>query len=75
MMGAKVFTATKAKDRDELGEVLTRWIQDNPKRDHRQGRDPELRPRVPLPQHHDLLRSAARAVSAAASHDNRATPG
>jgi hypothetical protein len=31
MMGAKVFTATKAKDRDELGEVLTRWIQDNPK--------------------------------------------
>ena len=24
MMGAKVFTATKAKDRDELGEVLTR---------------------------------------------------
>ncbi len=31
MMGAKVFTATKAKDRDGLGEVLTRWIQDNPK--------------------------------------------
>jgi hypothetical protein len=30
MMGAKVFTATKAKDRDALGEVLTRWIQDNP---------------------------------------------
>jgi hypothetical protein len=31
MMGAKVFTATKARDRDGLGEVLTRWIQDNPK--------------------------------------------
>jgi hypothetical protein len=31
MMGAKVFTATKAKDRDELGEVMTRWLQDNPK--------------------------------------------
>ena len=30
MMGAKVFTATKARDRDELGEVLTRWIQNNP---------------------------------------------
>lgn len=30
MMGAKVFTATKARDRDELGEVLTRWIQANP---------------------------------------------
>ncbi len=30
MMGAKVFTATKARDRDELGEVLTRWIQSNP---------------------------------------------
>jgi hypothetical protein len=31
MMGAKVFTATKAKDRDALGEILTRWIHDNPK--------------------------------------------
>ncbi len=31
MLGAKVFTATKARDRDELGEVLTRWIQDNPR--------------------------------------------
>ena len=26
VMGAKVFTATKAKDREELGEVITRWI-------------------------------------------------
>lgn len=31
MLGAKVFTATKAKDREELGEVLTRWLQNNPK--------------------------------------------
>jgi hypothetical protein len=31
MTGAKVFTATKARDRDGLGDVLTRWIQDNPK--------------------------------------------
>lgn len=30
MMGAKVFTATKAKERDELGEVVTRWIHANP---------------------------------------------
>lgn len=30
MMGAKVFTATKAKERDELGEVVTRWIMNNP---------------------------------------------
>ena len=30
-MGAKVFTATKAKDREELGEVLTRWLRDNPR--------------------------------------------
>jgi hypothetical protein len=30
VMGAKVFTATKAKDREELGEVLTRWIRANP---------------------------------------------
>ena len=31
LSGAKVFTATKAKDREELGAVLTRWIQDNPR--------------------------------------------
>ena len=31
LMGAKVFTATKAKDREELGDVLTRWIRDNPR--------------------------------------------
>ena len=30
MLGAKVFTATKAKDREELGEVLTRWLRNNP---------------------------------------------
>jgi hypothetical protein len=30
LMGAKVFTATKAKDREELGEVLTRWLRANP---------------------------------------------
>jgi hypothetical protein len=31
LTGAKVFTATKAKDREELGEVLTRWLRDNPR--------------------------------------------
>ncbi len=31
MLGAKVFTATKAKDREELGNVVTRWIAENPK--------------------------------------------
>jgi len=30
MLGAKVFTATKARDRDGLGDVLTRWLRDNP---------------------------------------------
>lgn len=30
MMGAKVFTATKAKERDELGEAVTRWLAANP---------------------------------------------
>ena len=29
--GAKVFTATKAKDREELGDVLTKWLRDNPR--------------------------------------------
>ena len=27
--GAKVFTATKAKDRENLGETVTRWIREN----------------------------------------------
>jgi hypothetical protein len=27
--GVKVFSATKAKDREELGEQVTRWIRDN----------------------------------------------
>ncbi|MDX2024189.1 MAG: hypothetical protein SF187_28365 [Deltaproteobacteria bacterium] len=30
MLGAKVFTATKARERDELGETVTRWLRDNP---------------------------------------------
>ena len=28
--GVKVFSATKAKDREELGETVTRWLQSNP---------------------------------------------
>lgn len=30
-LGLKVFSATKAKDREVLGEVITRWIADHPK--------------------------------------------
>lgn len=26
--GVKVFSATKQKERDELGETITRWLQD-----------------------------------------------
>jgi hypothetical protein len=29
--GVKVFTATKAVDRDQLGEKLTEWVKANPK--------------------------------------------
>ncbi len=29
--GVKVFSATKAKEREELGMHITRWIQENPK--------------------------------------------
>ena len=29
--GAKVFSATKAKDREELGDNVTRWLRDNPR--------------------------------------------
>ncbi len=28
--GVKVFSATKAKERDELGETITRWLRANP---------------------------------------------
>lgn len=28
--GVKVFTATKAREREELGETITRWIEANP---------------------------------------------
>ena len=28
--GVKVFSATKARDREELGESITRWIRANP---------------------------------------------
>ena len=28
--GAKVFSATRAKEREELGETITRWIKANP---------------------------------------------
>ncbi|MBI5514840.1 MAG: hypothetical protein HY909_13780 [Deltaproteobacteria bacterium] len=27
--GVKVFSATRAKDREELGEVVTRWLRSN----------------------------------------------
>ena len=28
--GVKVFSATKARDRQELGDVITEWIRQNP---------------------------------------------
>jgi len=28
--GVKVFTATKARDREALGDVVTRWLMANP---------------------------------------------
>lgn len=28
--GVKVFTATKAKEREELGDVITKWLKNNP---------------------------------------------
>ncbi|MBI3073280.1 MAG: hypothetical protein HYY84_14295 [Deltaproteobacteria bacterium] len=28
--GVRVFSATKAKEREELGDVVTRWIRQNP---------------------------------------------
>ncbi|MCX7943748.1 MAG: hypothetical protein N2746_04500 [Deltaproteobacteria bacterium] len=29
--GVKIFTATKAKEREELGETITKWLRENPK--------------------------------------------
>jgi hypothetical protein len=29
--GVKVFTATKARDREALGDHVTQWLRDNPK--------------------------------------------
>lgn len=29
--GLKVFSATKAKEREELGERITQWMRDHPK--------------------------------------------
>ncbi len=28
--GVKVFSATKAREREELGETITKWIQEHP---------------------------------------------
>lgn len=28
--GVKVFSATKAKDREELGDAVTQWLRNNP---------------------------------------------
>jgi len=28
--GVRVFSATKARERDELGAVITRWLRENP---------------------------------------------
>lgn len=29
--GCKVFTATKAKEREELGDVITKWLAEHPR--------------------------------------------
>ena len=28
--GVKVFSATKAKDREDLGDAITRWLKEHP---------------------------------------------
>ena len=30
--GVRIFSATKAKEREELGEVVTDWLRDNPEK-------------------------------------------
>ena len=29
--GVKVFSATRAKDREDLGEAITRWLREHPR--------------------------------------------
>lgn len=29
--GVKVFSATKAREREELGEAINRWLKENPR--------------------------------------------
>ena len=28
--GVKVFSATKAREREEIGDLITQWLRDNP---------------------------------------------
>ena len=75
VMGAKVFTATKAKDREELGEVVTRWIRGQSARAHSgQDRHSKLGQRVSLPDDHDFLRARS-AVTWPRGRSSRAVPG
>jgi hypothetical protein len=30
LQGVKVFTATRAREREALGETVTRWLRENP---------------------------------------------
>lgn len=29
--GVKVFSATKAKEREEMGDIITKWLRSNPR--------------------------------------------
>ena len=54
--GVKVFSTTLARDREVMGETITRWLGAHPGAgDRRPAGDPELRQGVPLPDHHPLL--------------------
>ena len=30
LSGVKVFSATKAKEREEIGDLITQWLRENP---------------------------------------------
>ena len=59
--GVKVFSATKAREREELGENVTRWIRAQSGRPgDGQDRHAVLGPRVSLPDDHAVLRARRR---------------
>jgi hypothetical protein len=58
--GMKVFSTTLARDREAMGDNITRWITETRSRDRRQDGDAVERQGVPLRHDHALYRDKPR---------------